>query len=105
MAKKPTQSRIKIAWDHVLEARRKYSDGHLLGVRGLYHLEVRALYKMGLLSYQDFCIVSDDMHKLRWRSRGIGRFYKRRLSKARRQAWKTGKDPVNIERECNWKGT
>ena len=103
MAKKPTQARIKITWDHVREARRKYSDD--LGIRGLYYLEVRGLYKMGLLSYQDFCIASDEMHKLRWGSRGIGRFYKRRLSKARRQAWKTGKDPVNIERECNWKGT
>jgi len=95
MAKKPTQARIKITWNRVSKARKSYHG----------HLSVRALYKMGLLSYQDFCIASDEMHKLRWGSRGIGRFYKRRLSKARRQAWKTGKDPVNIERECNWKGT
>lgn len=41
----------------------------------------------------------------RWSGRGIGRFWKRQLSKARRRAWK---DPhkrglMNYEHECNWK--
>ncbi len=40
----------------------------------------------------------------RW-NRGEGRYWKRKLSKARRRSWK---DPhnrglLNVERECNWK--
>ena len=40
-----------------------------------------------------------------WPGRGVGRYVKRRLSKARRRAWK---DPhqrgvVGVEREANWK--
>jgi len=41
----------------------------------------------------------------RWGSRGEGRYYKRRLSKARRRAWR---DPhrrglLHWESICNWK--
>lgn len=41
-----------------------------------------------------------------WVHPHIGRFYKRKLSKARRRAWKEKSDKhlVNWESECNWKG-
>ena len=41
----------------------------------------------------------------RWNSRGQGRYWKRRLSKARRKAWRDShrRGLVGIERECNWK--
>ena len=40
-----------------------------------------------------------------WVHPHIGRFYKRKLSKARRCAWKEKSDThlVNWESECNWK--
>ena len=36
----------------------------------------------------------------------IGRYYKRKLSKARRRSWKEQSDKhlVSWESECNWKG-
>ncbi len=46
----------------------------------------------------------------KWASERMGRYYKRRLSKARRKyakeqlAGRRGKEPVGIERECNYKG-
>ena len=45
-----------------------------------------------------------------WSGIGIGRWYKRRLSKARRRYAKQmikfgrGKSPANVETEVNWKG-
>ena len=49
--------------------------------------------------------------KQAWYGRGMGRWYKRRLSKARRRyarqliRFGRGKSPANVETECNWKGT
>jgi len=46
----------------------------------------------------------------KWASEHLGRYYKRRLSKARRKhtkellAGRRGKEPVGIESECSWKG-
>jgi len=46
-----------------------------------------------------------------WYGRGIGRWHKKRLSKARRRYARQliwfgrGKSPANYETECNWKGT
>lgn len=50
-----------------------------------------------------------------WSSKGMGRWNKRQLSKARRREWKggkfyadwerrEGKSPRKWESECNWKG-
>ena len=41
-----------------------------------------------------------------WIHPHIGRYYKRKLSKARRRAWKEKSDKhlTNWESECNWKG-
>ena len=92
-------TRTKLAWGRVHQARQDYRRHNGVWV------STRALFKMGLISHQDYLIVTWDDHKLRWFSPGVGRWYKRQLSKARRRAWKTGKEPVKWESECNWKGT
>ena len=49
--------------------------------------------------------VIDGNASFRWSSRGEGRYWKRRLSKARRRAWKDShqRGLLHWERLCNWK--
>ena len=53
----------------------------------------------------------DESWKHRWLGEGIGKYWKRRLAKARRRYIKAilrgdkGKCPLGLESEVNWKGT
>jgi len=68
----------------------------------------RALFRAGLISRDEYLVAADPGRwRARWEKPGKGRYFKRRLSKARRRAWKQRprKALSHWESECNWKGT
>lgn len=72
------------------------------------HPSDRCLFRRGLITRREYVILTDPSTQFgsRWWSGG-GRYYKRRLSKIRRRAWKQRprRSLMGIESECNWKGT
>jgi len=94
---KYTLAQSKRAWRTLFLLRKEYRREH-----GIW-LTARAAFKKGLITHQEYRIICADKYKQRWY--GIGKWYKRRLSKARRQEWKTGQDATKWESECDWKGT